>query len=292
MSDNSASSAPAGDSTERVVVITGASGGIGAAVARELGRRGFALVLAARNEDALRAVAGEAGARVHAVRADVTRRADVERLRDEALGAFGRVDVWINNAGRGITRHVLELTDDDVDEMIAVNVKGPLYGMQAIIPHFQQRGTGHLINVSSFLSRVPMATQRSAYSAAKAALNTLTANLRMDLRGRFPGIHVSNVMPGIVSTAFADNALGDEPVLGGGIRPSGNMAPQTPEEVAAQIADLVGHPRAELYTNPAHPGMARAYYEDVGAFEERVAAAFAAPPQAESPSGPTLAADA
>ncbi|HSU14444.1 SDR family oxidoreductase [Longimicrobium sp.] len=267
-----------GSSGEKVVVITGASGGIGAAVARELGRRGHALVLAARNEDALRAVAAEAGGRVHVVRADVTKRADVERLRDEALAAFGRVDVWINNAGRGINRSVHELTDDDIDEMIAVNVKGPVYGAQAILPHFQERGTGHLINISSFLGRVPVATNRSVYSAAKAALNSLTANLRVDLAKSFPGIHVSTVMPGIVSTDFATNALG----AGSGppgIRPTGPMAPQTAEEVATQIADLVDAPKPELYTNPAHPAIARAYYADVGAFEEQAARGFAPPPQ-------------
>lgn len=263
----------------KVVVITGASAGIGAAVARELGRRGHALVLSARNEDALREVAAECGDAVHVVRADVTSRADVERLRDEALAAFGRVDVWINNAGRGISRSVLELTGADVDAMISVNVKGPLYGMQAIIPHFQERGSGHLINVSSFLGRVPIATVRSAYSASKAALNTLTANLRMDLRARWPGIHVSLVMPGIVTTAFAANALGSTPGQAGGVRPTGAMAPQTPEEVATIIAGLVDDPRPEIYTNPAHAALARAYYEDVGAFEEQAARMFAQQPQ-------------
>jgi short-subunit dehydrogenase len=264
----------------KVVVITGASSGIGAAVARELARRGCALVLSARNEEALREVAAECGDAVHVVRADVTSRADVEHLRDEALAAFGHVDVWINNAGRGITRNVLELTGADVDAMISVNVKGPLYGMQAIVPHFQERGRGHLVNVSSFLGRVPIATQRSAYSAAKAALNSLTANLRMDLRAQWPDIHVSLVMPGIVTTAFAANALG----AGGavpGMRPTGNMAPQTAEEVATAIAGLVEDPRPELYTNPAHPAIARAYYADVAAFEENAARNF--PQQAPQP---------
>ena len=74
--------------------------------------------------------------------ADVTRRADVERLKDTALQTFGRVDVWINNAGRGITRPVLELTDDDVDQIMAVNLKSALYGMQVIVPYFQQQGKG------------------------------------------------------------------------------------------------------------------------------------------------------
>ena len=138
----------------RVVVVTGASAGIGEAIAVELGHRGDSLVLAARTADALERVASQVGTRTHIVMADVTRRADVERIRDEAIRAFGRVDVWINNAGKGIVRPVLELTDDDLDEMIDVNVKSALYGMQAIASHFMERGTGHIVNISSFLARV------------------------------------------------------------------------------------------------------------------------------------------
>jgi short-subunit dehydrogenase len=173
------------------------------------------------------------------------------------------VDVWINNAGRGIDKPALELTDADFDEMMAVNVKSALYGMQAIIPHFIERGAGHLINVSSFLARVPLATNRSAYNAAKAALNALTANVRVDLHEKHPGIHVSLVMPGVVSTDFARNAIGDR-----GGAPTSPMQSQTTDEVAASIMDLIANPRAELYTNPASAPIVRQYYEDVGAFEE------------------------
>src|SRR4051794_10720820 len=102
---------------DRVVVITGASAGIGAATAAVLGRRGDALVLAARSADALQRVAASVGGRTLVVAADVTRRADVERIRDEALAGFGGIDVWINNVGRGIFRSALDLTDEDVDEM-------------------------------------------------------------------------------------------------------------------------------------------------------------------------------
>jgi short-subunit dehydrogenase len=262
------------ESGERVVVITGASSGIGAELARQLGRRGDALVLAARGEDALREVADSAGTRTHVVRTDVTKRGDIDRLCDQALEAFGRVDVWINNAGRGIDRSVLELTEQELDEMMAVNVKSALYGMQAIVPHFQARGTGHLVNVSSFLGRVPLAANRSAYNAAKAALNALTANLRMDLAARWPGIHVSLVMPGVVATPFAANALGAAPSVTLA-RPAG-MQPQTVEEATAAIVALLDHPRAELYTNPASPALARRYYEDVEAFEASARSAFAA----------------
>lgn len=255
--------------SSRVAVITGASSGIGAALARRLGREGYRLVLAARRADALRAVCVEAGIECHAVVADVTRRSDVERLRDDALAIFGAVDVWVNNAGRGINAPVLELTDAQFDLMMAVNVKSALYGMQAIVPHFKDRGRGQLINVSSFLSRVPLAAYRSAYNAAKAALNALTANLRMDLRREYPGIHVSLVMPGMVTTEFARSALGGTPAVtwvaaGGGSGPR----IQTADEVSAAIAELIASPRAEVYTQAGQLETVLRYYQDVGAFEQ------------------------
>ena len=254
--------------TSRVIVITGASGGIGAATARLLAGRGDKVVLAARRATELKQVAEQCGTDAVAVVADVTRRADVERLRDEALRARGQVDVWINNAGRGITRQVLDLTDDDLDQMMAVNVKSALYGMQAIVPHFRERGAGHLINISSALGRVPFVTARSAYSAAKAALISLTASLRMELRDTCPNVHVSVVMPGIVSSEFARNALYATPPPPGGFR--SGVPVQTPEQAAAAIADLIDHPRAEVYTNPGQSEMVARYYADVAAFEKNM----------------------
>jgi NADP-dependent 3-hydroxy acid dehydrogenase YdfG len=260
--------------SRRAIVITGASSGIGAALALRMGAAGWRLALGARRQNELRAIAGKAASDAIAVVGDVTRRADVERLRDEALAAFGAIDVWINNAGRGIARNVLDLTDDDFDEMMAVNVKSALYGMQSIVPYFIERGQGHVINVSSFLGRVPIASHRSAYNAAKAALNALTANLRVDLAVKHPGIHVSLVMPGMVSTEFAHNAIGSAAsswTSAGGAPLAGAMKPQTAEEVAEAIANLIEHPAAEIYTNPASSPLARRYYEDVGAFEAGMA---------------------
>jgi short-subunit dehydrogenase len=197
--------------------------------------------------------------------ADVTKRGDVERLRDRAIAELGHVDVWVNNAGRGITKAVLELTDDELDEMMTVNVKSALYGMQAIVPHFIQRGSGQIVNVSSFLSRVPFATFRSAYNAAKAALNALTANARVDLARQYPNIHVTLVMPGLVLTDFQRNAIGGSPPV----------PPSTPsqnvEEVAAAIAGAIEHPVAEVYTNPQQAAVALQYFQDVGAFEREAA---------------------
>lgn len=247
----------------KVIVITGASSGIGAALAQQLARAGHSLVLAARRQAELENVARQCAPNARAVVTDVTRRSEVERLRDEAIRAFGHIDVWVNNAGRGIGRQVMDLTDDDVDQMMLVNLKSALYGMQAVVPHFQQRGQGHLINVSSFLGRVPAASFRSVYSASKAALNSLTANLRMDLAAKFPGIHVSVVMPGIVTTEFHKNALYGTPQLASGPGMNG----QTPDEAASAIVKLIDSPVAEIFTNPAQAEVAKRYYQDVAAGE-------------------------
>lgn len=253
--------------SDKVIVLTGASAGIGVVLAKQLAARGDKLMLAARSSKELNQISRACGRDTMAYVTDVTRRQDVNRLREEALRTFDHVDVWINNAGRGIVCNVLDLTDDDFDQMMAVNVKGALYGMQAIMPHFKETGQGHIINVSSFLSRVPLASVRSAYNAAKAALNTLTANLRMDLHDEYPNIHVSLILPGVVSTNFAANAL-----YGAHI-PLDAMPPmvQTPEEVAIAIMDLIDNPRPEVYTQPEMQIPAiKSYYSDVAAFEKQM----------------------
>src|SRR5882762_9769335 len=248
------------------IVITGASSGIGAALAVQLGAAGHRVALAARRDRELREVAARVGSGAVVVPTDVTKRSDVEHLRDRAIDELGGVDVWVNNAGRGITKPVLDLTDDELDEMMTVNVKSALYGMQAIAPHFTQRGRGQIVNVSSFLSRVPFATYRSAYNAAKAALNALTANARVDLARAHPGIHVTLVMPGLVSTDFQDHAVGGSPRL-----PPSTPA-QTAEEVADAIVRAIEHPVAEVYTSPQQKAVALKYFEDVGTFEREAAA--------------------
>jgi short-subunit dehydrogenase len=252
----------------QAVVITGASSGIGAALARQLGRRGDRVVLAARRETELRRLADEIGNGAIAVVTDVARRQDLNALRDRAIDACGGIDVWVNNAGRGVSKNVLDLTDEDVDEMMTVNVKSALYGMQAAVPHFIERKRGHVINVSSFLSRVPMATIRSAYSASKAALNSLTANLRMDLAAAYPDIHVTLVMPGLVATDFAKHAKHGTPAMS----PAVAATAQSADEVALVIVNAIDQPVAEAYTSGQLAAVARRYFEDVGAFERSMAA--------------------
>src|SRR2546428_9672218 len=255
--------------TGRVTVITGASSGIGAALARRLGEKGHGLVLAARREGELNQVASHVKTKALVVRTDVTRRSEVEHLRDLALKEYGHVDVWVNNGGRGITRPVMNLTEDDLDEIISVVLKSVVYGMQAIIPHFQDRGEGHLINVSSFLGRVPLVSHRSIYSAAKSGVNVLTANIRMDLKEKYPGIHISLVMPGIVDTDF--HKVARTPQLPKAGTRVGSLIVESAEQVASQISSLIELPVAELYTNPAMVGLVSQYYQDVRKFEENKA---------------------
>src|SRR4029453_18780992 len=141
----------------KVIVITGASSGIGAALAERLASGGASVVLAARREDLLERVADRCGGNGLPVVTDVTRRDDVTWLAQRALQRFNRIDVWVNNAGQGLTRMPTELTDDDIDDMMRANVKSAIYGMQAALPHFIARGSGHIINISSMLGRIPSA---------------------------------------------------------------------------------------------------------------------------------------
>ena len=246
-------------STVRVVVITGASSGIGAALAVLLAERGHSVVIVARRQDALNAVAERCQGRAHAVVADVQLRADVRRVVAEALGAFGRVDVWINNVGRGITRVPSQLTDEDIDDMIQVNVKSALYGVQAVLPHFKERGDGHIINVSSMLGRIPAAVVRSAYCGAKHFLNALTATLRDEVQQTHPGIQISLVSPPVVRTDFGLNARHGGPDS----RSFGDS--QSAEEAAAVIAEVIETRQPDTYTRAGSRDWVLGYYSTVGA---------------------------
>ena len=190
-----------------VVVITGGSAGIGAAAAQSVTARGGSVVLVARREDELRATAERCGDNALPVVADATSRSDMSRVVESAIDRFGHIDVWVNNVGRGITRMPSELTDADIDDIMRVNFKSVMYGVQAVLPHFRERRSGHIINVSSMLGRAPHAVFRSAYNGAKHFLNAYTYNLREELRVSDPGIAVSLVSPGVVATEFGANAM-------------------------------------------------------------------------------------
>lgn len=243
----------------KVVVITGASGGIGAALATLLASRGASVAVVARRAEALHAVAAACGTRTLPIMADVTRRDEVRRIVREVIEHFGQIDVWVNNVGQGITRTASQLTDDDIDSMMQINVKSALYGMQEVLPHFQVRGTGHIVNVSSLLGRVPYVAMRSAYTGAKHFLNALTANFRDEVQLTHPSIQVSLVSPGVVRTAFGLNALH------GGLDSRQMPDAQSAEEIAEVIAAVIVSRRPDVYTRSGARARIAAYYESVGA---------------------------
>jgi short-subunit dehydrogenase len=242
----------------KVVVVTGASSGIGAATSELLSRRGMRVVLTARRKRLLEEVAARCEGETLIVPADAAVRSEVKDVVDAAIDTFGHIDTWINNAGRGITRPPSQLTDEDVDAMMRANVMTALYGIQEVLPHFRARGAGHIINVSSLLGRVPFAMFRSAYCGAKHFLNALTATLRTELEESHPSIHVTLVSPGVVRTEFGASAL-----HGG---PDSRELPgsQSAEEVAEVIADLVASPRPDVYTRAGARDRILGYYESMG----------------------------
>jgi NADP-dependent 3-hydroxy acid dehydrogenase YdfG len=241
----------------KVVVVTGASGGIGAALSVVLGREAAAVVLVARRRAQLLEVADQCGERAFPIVADVSRRDEVQRVVRETIDRFGRIDVWVNNVGRGITRPPSELTDEDVDEVMQVNVKSALYGMQEVLPHFKARGTGQVINISSMLGRIPFATFRSAYCGAKHFLNAITANFRAEVQQTHPDIQFSLVSPGVVRTEFGLNAR-----HGG---PDSRQLPdsQSAEEVAEVIVDVIASRQPDVYTRPGAHDRVVNYYATI-----------------------------
>ncbi|HET7024947.1 MAG TPA: SDR family NAD(P)-dependent oxidoreductase [Gemmatimonadales bacterium] len=243
---------------DKVIVITGASAGIGAALAEAVAKRGAVPVLVARRAEALDAAVRRAGGKASAIVADVTRRSDVGRVVQETLDRFGRIDVWVNNAGQGISRPPGELTDDDIDAMVRINVTSVLYGMQEVLPHFKSRGEGHIINISSMLGRIPFAVIRSAYIGAKHFVNALTATFRLEVQQTHPGIQVSLVSPGVVRTDFGLNAVH------GGADSRQFPNSQSAEEVAEVIADVIESRRADVYTRAGARQMVLDYYASTG----------------------------
>ena len=189
----------------KVVVITGASSGLGEASARRLAAQGATVVLGARRSDRIVNLAREltgAGQKAIAVTTDVTDRAQVKALVDKAVEEFGRIDVMLNNAGLMPLAPLERLKIDEWDRMIDVNLKGVLYGIAAALPHMKEQRSGHIINVSSVYGHVvdPGAT---VYCATKFAVRALSEGLRKEVKPY--NIRTTIISPGAVSTELTDH---------------------------------------------------------------------------------------
>ncbi len=189
---------------DRVVFITGASGGIGRACAVEYHRAGSLVVAAARSFDKLQSLTGELGEeRVLPVAMDVTVPAEREAAFTTARERFGRIDVLVNNAGWASFSSVLRMPTEHLERMLQLNFAAPIAMIQAVLPEMLERGSGQIVNISSVVGNQTI-PRMAVYSATKAALTSLSAGLRMELKGT--GVDVVLVAPGSTNTAFFDSA--------------------------------------------------------------------------------------
>jgi short-subunit dehydrogenase len=237
--------------SESVVVLTGASGGIGAATAEALARRGATVVLAARRPDALADVARrceEAGGRALAVPTDMTDRRAVAALADAAESRYGRIDAWINNASVGVYAAVADAPVEQVRRTIEVNVFGYLHGIQESLPRMRAAGGGVLVNVASVLGAVTTPFM-GAYNLSKHAVRAMSDTLRQEI-GDDP-VSVCTVLPASIDTPFYRNAAN---LTGRTVRPIPPVYP--PETVAATIVRVLRRPRREAYAGSLGHAMA------------------------------------
>jgi NADP-dependent 3-hydroxy acid dehydrogenase YdfG len=189
----------------KVVVITGASSGLGEATARHLAAKGASVVLGARRADRIQALAEEltaAGHMAKAVATDVTDRDQVKDLVQAAIDTFGRIDVMLNNAGLMPLAPLERLKIDEWDRMIDVNLKGVLYGIAAALPHMQAQKSGHIINVSSVYGHV-VDPGAAVYCATKHAVRALSEGLRKEVKPY--NIRTTIISPGAVSTELLEH---------------------------------------------------------------------------------------
>jgi len=200
-----------------VVVITGASSGIGAATAVECGRAGMRVVLAARRKDRLEGAADRvraAGGEARIAAADVRDEAAVQALIDGTVAAWGRLDVLVNNAGITIDKTVLKMTDEDWYKVLAVNLSGAFFMSKAVLPHMIERGSGRIVNISSIIGSIGNIGQAN-YAASKSGLFGLTKTLAREacyylkkadkLNEDSLGVTVNTVAPGFIATEMLEH---------------------------------------------------------------------------------------
>ncbi|PYP92790.1 MAG: short chain dehydrogenase [Candidatus Angelobacter sp. Gp1-AA117] len=228
----------------RVVVITGASSGFGKGVAEKFTRSGAHVVLAARRKNVLEKLAkscARRGVGVLAVETDVSHRPDVERLEEEALRAFGRIDVWINNAGVATYGRFDEIPIAEHEQVIRTNLLGCLYGSHIALKQFRLQGHGTLINVGSFAG-VQAAPYFASYCASKFGVRGLDMSLRQELEANHErNVHVCTVMPTSMDTPFFQHAANHTG------KPVAPIPPvYDPQEVIDAIYEVALNPKDEV----------------------------------------------
>ena len=225
---------------DKVVIVTGASEGIGAALAVALAAKGAKLVLAARSEDRLKSLAARLPGSL-VVRADLRRPEDVEGLISATVKAHGRVDLLVNNAGQGVYGPIESVDFEAYKSAMELNVYAPLRAMELVIPLMRAKGGGMILNISSMVSKNAY-PGLGVYASTKYALNALSLTARAELAK--DGIVVSLFHPRMTATRFGENALGSRPSFSGG-QASRSPAIDSAEEVAAKVLALIASEAAE-----------------------------------------------
>ena len=232
-----------------VVVITGASSGIGRATALRLAQKGARLVLAARGEKALRALAKECrkrGGTAIPITTDVTDPEAMEALASRAVEEFGQLDAWVNNAAVSVFGRLTEVPLKDFRRVLDVNVNGYVHGARAALPHMQAQGSGVLINVASIVGEVAQ-PYTAAYSMSKAAVRALGVSLRSELRlDGITGVKVCTILPAAIDTPFFQHAANYT-----GRRVVAMPPVYTAARVAKTIEGVLKKPRREAVVGPA-----------------------------------------
>lgn len=223
----------------KVVAITGASSGIGKAIALMLAREGAKVVLGARRPEHLAELAAtikaEGGEVAYTV-TDVKRRDDLTKLVKLACDNYGRLDVMINNAGMCQLSRIDELDIDGWEEMIDVNLKGVLYGIAAAIPVFREQGAGHIVNIIS-TSGMKIVPLQGVYAGTKNAVRTISEALRQESDG---WLRITGISPGIVQTEFVNNLKNEQ--MKTAILEKMNTLGISPDDIASAVAFAIGQP--------------------------------------------------
>jgi short-subunit dehydrogenase len=231
------------DTENMVVVITGASSGIGRATALEFARPGVSLALAARKADALEQTVAECaamGAQAIAVPTDMTEQDAVDALAIKAIAEFGRIDVWVNDAAVGVFGRFEQIPMDDFRRAVETDLFGYVYGARAAIRQFREQGYGTLVNMASIVGRTGQ-PYASPYVVSKAGVIALSESLRQELVDE-PRIRVSSVIPTSVDTPFSQHAADFY-----GAEPKAMPPVYKAQDVAKAVVQLIERPKPEVY---------------------------------------------